>query len=330
MGDRQAEDRRTSDDHLQGGGANAWMQDPLAVQQLHPTLQRHIVVLHVAYAAGDGSLPRMGAYTGFLLLLHDRLYWVTAAHCIKEVVNAQEDEKVEILKVELLDPRERREPGIPFPEFFDSICPYPDESLADIAVVRIPKHVRSLLEANRLVRALDEECLEGAEVVEGDALCLVGVPSDLHTSTCVEGEGIVELSGTGAVACLPVSVTRAAPKQGQDAEFWDTPRALYHEVSLPDPSSGGPQSVKGMSGGPVFSLKTEKDGRIRYRLVGVQSSWIKESRVLRIIPMRAVVLLIGLLDGWIGARCGAPTRAGRPCRNSVRALGERCRLHHER
>ena len=327
MGGKKQETGQQELAQTASNGRNDWMLDPIAVQSLQETLRKHIARLHVVYQPGDGSLPQLKAITGFLLRLVGRMYWVTAGHCVQEVLQVESHEDAQVMKVELLDARERMEPGIPFADFFECLCPHPDVEVADVAVVRVPDRIRRLLDANPLAVALNEEHLRGAEVTEGDGLCLVGVPDDLHTTTCVERPGHVELSGSGAVACLPVRVSRALPRRDQDPAFWSNPCDKYHEVIIPPPSTGGPQSVVGMSGGPVFSLTREGDQGVRCLLVGVQSGWIEKSRVLRIVPIRALVLLIEILEGRITTRCGAQTRKGRHCMNRVSRSGSRCHLH---
>jgi hypothetical protein len=43
--------------------------------------------------------------------------------------------------------------------------------------------------------------------------------------------------------------------------------------------------IKGMSGGPIFGLK-ESNGVLRYWLIGIQSSWYPDSRVISFCPIR--------------------------------------------
>lgn len=51
-------------------------------------MSRHLVVLTGVYESynDDGTLFHTGlfAFSGFVMNLHDRLYWVTAGHCLEE------------------------------------------------------------------------------------------------------------------------------------------------------------------------------------------------------------------------------------------------------
>ena len=55
---------------------------------------------------------------------------------------------------------------------------------------------------------------------------------------------------------------------------------LYFDVAL----GAGVTSIKGMSGGPVFALQHVANGKLRYWLVGVQSSWLPDKRIVAVCP----------------------------------------------
>ena len=49
--------------------------------------------------------------------------------------------------------------------------------------------------------------------------------------------------------------------------------------------------IAGMSGGPIFGVKLV-DGRLRYWVIGIQSSWVERSRVICFCPSLPFFALI--------------------------------------
>lgn len=56
-------------------------------------------------------------------------------------------------------------------------------------------------------------------------------------------------------------------------------------------------STKGMSGGPILSVERDRDGKIRYRLVGIIQSFAPGQAIFRAEPINRVKELI---DKWLG------------------------------
>jgi hypothetical protein len=51
-------------------------------------------------------------------------------------------------------------------------------------------------------------------------------------------------------------------------------------------------SIKGMSGGPIVSIERTPDSRLKYRLYGIQSQWLPNSRILKAEPVAKVAAII--------------------------------------
>jgi hypothetical protein len=91
------------------------------------------------------------------------------------------------------------------------------------------------------------------------------------------------------LACLPVRQIEYRGEFHTDKEFWNDPEAFYGQI-LPfvDESEHQPASVKGMSGGPLFSIERDPSDRIRYRLFGIQRSEDKDERLIRAEPIHKI------------------------------------------
>jgi len=76
-------------------------------------------------------------------------------------------------------------------------------------------------------------------------------------------------------------------------EFWNDPKAFYGQIiPFAEGSEFQPISVKGMSGGPLFSVERDPSGRIGYRLYGIQRSEDKDERLIRVEPLHKILGLI--------------------------------------
>jgi hypothetical protein len=63
-------------------------------------------------------------------------------------------------------------------------------------------------------------------------------------------------------------------------DFWDHPTSFYGRII--DQADGDDLArIEGMSGGPLFSIERTPEGRMKFRLFGVQSSWLPEKRIIR-------------------------------------------------
>ncbi len=99
---------------------------------------------------------------------------------------------------------------------------------------------------------------------------LIGIPAE---SVHYDGNTQIRLK----ITLAPMSPTTppAFTEEKADNQFYS---------KLDDDPLGVIQSIEGMSGGPIFSCKREGDV-LRYRLLGIQSSWYKSDRITAGCPV---------------------------------------------
>jgi hypothetical protein len=70
----------------------------------------------------------------------------------------------------------------------------------------------------------------------------------------------------------------------------------------------GLASPVGMSGGPIFGFRESPAGGWEYRVVGLQSWWNRDTRVIYATPLRKVTEVVGVLIEGLRRRGGASTQ----------------------
>jgi hypothetical protein len=109
-------------------------------------------------------------------------------------------------------------------------------------------------------------------LVEHDQWALVGIPSET-----VSYDGRTTLTAKFVMApLLPADAPSLAGQKSQNRFY----------ARLADGSEQLMKDVDGMSGGPVFMLKCV-DNIWKYNVIGVQSAWYRDSRILAICPFAA-------------------------------------------
>jgi hypothetical protein len=270
-----------------------WVNSPEVFESMAGQYRRHLALLQVDVL--DHGQPAQAVCTGFFLSWRRGLYWISAAHCVERVKDLCARPGVKVLSMGLVDARQRTLPAIPW-DVRDQFLVCPDSNKVDICVARITGNTEDLVRKNPDAAPLTTSALEGCEVVPGVALCLVGHPSEWTQHIVKPKPGGATISMRTTTACLPVTTVPAAAATDDDASFWDNPNCLYRTVTLREGwPSGALESVVGMSGGPIFSLEAAGEQGFRYRLVGLQSRWLKSRRVLRIEPTRAILNAVDIV-----------------------------------
>jgi hypothetical protein len=184
-------------------------------------------------------------------------------------------------------------PPLPMEFSIDAWAAFDDEpSGVDLAVMQIDPFTRRGLEGGGVI-AISADWIQPLTFTPDSQVMLVGVPSE---SFQVEGE-----EGSMKFVMIPVS-----QYQGQDLP----PRGCSVLAKLPDNPADPThrvESVVGMSGCPVFKINTLEAATKKYWLVGIQSSWYQQARVVRITP---VEVLVDALENAIERGIGERQRSG--------------------
>jgi hypothetical protein len=170
--------------------------------------------------------------------------------------------------------------GVPFP-FEDDAWIVFDTQDADIAATPLPFLIVDNLRAGG-VFPIDESAW-GTPPFDGyDHWLLTGIPAESYSGT--ENKHLLKLT------IIPLSPTEppvgASRISGGDLEgaiVADFP-ALYGKIiDKPGLDEVSVKSVAGMSGSPVYGIKTV-DGKLKYWLLGIESSWFENSRIVKFNP----------------------------------------------
>jgi hypothetical protein len=107
----------------------------------------------------------------------------------------------------------------------------------------------------------------GDHVTEHDHWALVGIPSE---SVVYDQKTII----TGRIAVMPLEYAEGPTGAGRKAE-----NQFYARIK----DLGNVKDIDGMSGGPIFALK-KVDGEWKYKVIGVQSGWYRNTRTVAACP----------------------------------------------
>lgn len=235
---------------------------------------RHLVGLFVTYrhkTEEDAALPpRFAACSGTLIMIRGVCCYLTAGHVLKDLEELRASPQAEIVGATLADTF-GLEPASKMPIPFDlknARFFYVDDEAEglDFGVIALEPHYVRLLAKNGVI-ALTEERWIHQERVEFNGYAMLGFPEEFASSR-ICSSGFASVSPT----FLGIKKLDAAP-EGR------TPTRHPQFIGqLGDKS--GLQSVKGMSGGPIFGFRLGPDGKLHYWIVALQSMWNSEKRIV--------------------------------------------------
>ena len=265
-----------------------WWKDDLRCGLFADYFSRHIVCTYVEYMRSGELCYEM--YTGFLLEYRGLWMWMTAGHVVEALEGLYDADDVDVRAAGWFD-------GHPssllakIPSDLKNLTKARvDADGVDLGVV-CPRDLELLaLTSNPNTQAFTEHVWRGKSSARPEGYYLVGVPQELHNPT---GSPLDLKKDAGVrnvqIACLPVERLEPEPER-EPRDFWRHASAFYGRI-LPPTQTSTPdlESIRGMSGGPIFSIERTPEGRLLYRLFAIQSRWLPESRVLRATPIEALV-----------------------------------------
>lgn len=208
---------------------------------------RHIVPINFVFQNTDEVQNIV--ITTFVLSVSNHWFLVTAGHCIRgindiidsELYNLVSCQLIDSLGIEALDPN-------PVPFAYDSSkSVYLSENYPfDYGVMPLSPYYKQALQANNVV-PLNEDVWKSQPYLV-DSYYLLGIPSELIRSDSDAVE-IVQL-------LVPVQAIDEKPEGFDEV---DAP-LFYGRVILDDTIN----SIKGMSGGPIFAFHKNEEGEVRY------------------------------------------------------------------
>jgi hypothetical protein len=272
---------------------NNWWQQLSTCQVLADWFSHHLVGLFFSVQI-DGHHQQC-VYTGLILNYENNLLWATAGHVIDQISNLLFDSRINIWAMRWLDGCEI--PGaesIPVHNRnFDMFSA--TKFGIDFGVVRIIGLDAENMLRNEHIQLITEQAWKNPHLGKPEGYYVVGYPEEwIQYKEKQLSDNQVFNSFRANVACLPVRQIEYMGGSYPNKEFWSDPEAFYGQlVPFDDGSQYQPTSVKGMSGGPLFSIERDPSDRIRYRFIGIQRSEDKENRFIRVEKVQKI---FGLMD----------------------------------
>lgn len=241
-------------------------------------LCRHLVSLWVYYYPIDSSgkpigQPQSSAYSGFVLSIQDKWYWVTAGHNLEGLEQSLSDKKIKVTYCNLVDyfgsDAISHDP-IPFdyekaPKFYIN----DKEAGLDFGLVALSLYYQKLLETNNIIPVREENWMHQHEVEFGHYLML-GLPEVFIRPEIQGSENNEQIIIPLPPTFIPITELTEIPD--------DLPKTQYPRFVAKISDDCPLDNIKGMSGGPIFGFNKESN---RYWIVAVQSSRLRSSDLSR-------------------------------------------------
>lgn len=252
--------------------APGWWKDQGVAVTLSHCFARHVVALGISLTC-EGKRDYQWL-TGFLVQVGDLDFWLTAGHIIDAIEEILHDPRVKVVRATWNDGYDNSE-AVAVPVSMEDLPRYRDAE-NDFGAILIRKGYAAPILANPKIVPLTPEIWWHHKTSRPDGFYVVGHPREW----CELQEVARSRKGrfyfaASALACIPVD--RISPDPGDvQNEFWAHPDAFYGQVLPVMKSKLEPlRSIKGTSGGPIFSIERTPDNHLKYRLFGIQLGYHK-------------------------------------------------------
>lgn len=241
-------------------------------------MSRHVVALTGEYESftPDTTPLHRGVFvfSGWVLALHERWFWVTAGHCFKQCL----DHPIQAGTMRIISSGFADYFGldaahqhlVPFTyEVGDGFYVDRGDMGLDFGLIPLSDLTRRAFAANGVV-AVSRQNWVHQEAVTFTLYRMLGFPSQpVQESTVVASDGSI----SAYVQPVMIGIDRLEPNEvsGSPASTWFVGR-IVPEATIPN--------IEGMSGGPVYGFRQGADGRWYYHVVALQSRWRPESRIV--------------------------------------------------
>ncbi len=226
---------------------------------------QHLVALNVACDQPDGTRVR-DLYSGFLLEVRGRTFFVTAGHALKPLYDyvLPNRQNVEVTLWDAWHPAASRFP-VPINLEDAGHVAIDEHDGLDLGLVELHEVQVRALRANG-IRAFDETAWREPPP-DLDAFAVVGLPEALFRRPDAT-------SGAPALAVVPAmrGFRKTLAPHGLEKRF----PCFYGQVPDATPASVGDVQGKmvGFSGGPILGFRARSDGTApKYFVVAVQAGW---------------------------------------------------------
>jgi len=220
----------------------------------------------------EGGAPSLTEVaTGFAIFHAGFCWWVTAGHVVQSLKSMAEDPRYAVKEFCFCDGYFHPD-ACTIPVAADHLRQAWDhyEPGLDIGMLPLRDIYLRPLAASNAFTPLDERGWQGMPNSDDDRYFVVGLPRE-----SIDG-------AQATLRCVPLKRIESKPKRHASDPFWGRDHAFYAEVIdiLDDGDHPPVRDIRGMSGGPVYQIGRDKNKKLRFWLVGVQSDWLPNSRVI--------------------------------------------------
>lgn len=239
---------------------------------------RHFVTLSCVQTVPGNSNEHVLVFSGFLADVGGMWFYVTAGHILRDIRSAiDRGAKFDVWRLGDQTAGNRFEgSGIPFAFDVERWGVIEEEEVGlDYAAVPLEGMYCLALQAGGAVPI--DKIAWADHVTPHDHWALVGVPSE---TVSYDGKTVI----TARVVVAPLEPADEPAAAGPKAQ-----NQFY--ARLKDDSASVVNDIDGMSGGPIFGLK-KVEGTWKYSVIGVQSGWYRQSRIIAACPFSSFALAL--------------------------------------
>jgi hypothetical protein len=238
-------------------------------------MSRHLVVLTGLYETYENGKPfsrGMFAFSGFVMNIHNRIFWITAGHCLDEKFDKPiKAGMMKIWDVGLADyfgDNVINDIKIPYTYEVGRALYIDDDSQGlDFAAIPLGPLEVQALHANG-VKSVGRENWISQKDLTFQHYKILGVPR--HLTECeFRDDGAV----FGGIQPVMIAIDRINPNSIPNP----LPDSWFVGQIPPDITI---ESIEGMSGGPIYGFRQNSEGQWVYHVVALQSRWRETSRVI--------------------------------------------------
>lgn len=263
-----------------------WWKEPTTPRVLSNYFSRHVIALHLVVEV-DGK-PQQTIYTGFVVFHVNRIVWATAGHVIDQILAIRNHTGTRVIKADWIDTMPFNIPVVDFanlPLLTGTPLGY------DVGAASL-RNAELMLSGNPDLEFFTELSWRDLDKAKPEGFYLVGFPEIWFEGHIDRLPQMVRAALSAQLACAPVE--RVFDRTGTSSDaFWNHTDSFYGRVMDAQSNEGTPLSnIVGTSGGAIISIERTPEGRLLYRLFGIQSEWDRESRIIRAEPIEALAALL--------------------------------------
>lgn len=239
---------------------------------------RHFVMLSCVQTVPGTPNEKVLVFSGFLADVGGVWFYVTAGHILRGIRSAiKTGAKFDVWRLGDQTAGNRfKDTAIPFAFDIDRWGVIENQEVGlDYAAVPLETMYCQLLQVGGAI-PIDKSAW-GDHVTEHDQWALVGVPSE---TVSYDGKTVI----TARVVVAPIEPVDEPAAVGPKAQ-----NQFYGR--LKDDSATIVKDIDGMSGGPIFALK-KVEGTWKYSVIGVQSAWYPQRRIIAACPFSSFALAL--------------------------------------